>query len=133
MASTIAKADEDATNRVLSAVHRNYKRIGALYGAGLMVLAVVYPLFVKTATVSYIECFLIIFFSGLGNVIAFFKQGKYRILLIADGREYIITSLNTIISIATNVLKIVLLTLHIPVYIVIMMTFLVSLIQVIFI
>lgn len=131
--STIANADQDATNRVLSAVHGNYKRIGALYCAGLIVLSALYPVFVETETVSYIEVFLIVLFSGMGNVIAFFKQGKYRILLIADGREYIITNLNTIISVATNVLKIVLLTLHVQVYVVIIMTFLVSLVQVIFI
>ena len=130
---TIANGDQKATNRVLSAVNGNYKRIGVLYCSGLILLSVLYPLLVDAETLSYIEVFLIVLFSGIGNVIAFFKQGKYRILLIADGREYIITNLNTIISIASNALKIILLSLKIQVYVVIIMTFLVTMIQVAFI
>lgn len=130
---TIARNDDAATNGVLAAVNSNYQRIGRMYFAGLLMLSAVYPVLVDLAELSYMEVFLVVLFSGLGNVVAFFKQAKYRILLIADGREYIITNLNTVVLIAGNVLKIILLTLRVKVYIVIMAVFLISFVQVVFI
>lgn len=130
---TLARNDKAATNGVLAAVNSNYQRIGRMYFAGLLALSAIYPVLVDLAELSYMEIFLIVLFSGLGNVIAFFKQAKYRILLIADGREYIITNLNTVVLVAGNMLKIILLTLRVKVYIVIMAVFLVSFVQVVFI
>ncbi len=130
---TLAKGDKAATNSVLAAIHDSYRRVGMLYFAGLLGLSAAYPLLVRIEELTYFQVFLIILFSGMGNVIAFFKQAKYRILLCADGREYIITNLNTVTSIVGNALKIVLLSLHIQVHVVIALTFLVSFMHVVFI
>ena len=128
--AALAKGNRAAINSVLAAVHRCYRRVGILYFAGLLGLSIAYPWFVRLEELTYFQVFLIILFSGMGNVVAFFKQAKYRILLCADGREYMITNLNTVTSMISNALKIVLLSLHIQVHVVIALTFFVSLIHV---
>lgn len=129
----LATDDKDGTNGILSAVNKSYQRIGCIYFLGLIMLSFIYPVFIKVEGIAYYQVFLIVFFSGFANVIAFFKQGKYRILLSADGKEYILSNLYTVTAILTNLLKIALISLHIQVHIVIILAFAVSLIQVIFI
>lgn len=130
---SIGDNDCRETNEILSAVNKSYKKIGILYFCGLLFLSLIYPLFTKTEDISYLTIFLVVFFSGFGNVISFFFQGKYKILLTAEGKSYIITNINTIISILNNVLKIILLYIGLKVSIVIIATFFVSLLQVVYI
>lgn len=121
------------TNKILSAVNNSYKKIGIIYLLGLLLLSLIYPLFTVSENISYITIFLVVFFSGFGNVIAFFFQGKYKILLIVEGKSYIVTNINTIISVLNNVLKIVLLYFGVNIAFVIIATFTVSLIQMVYI
>lgn len=131
--ATIARDDKPATNSILSAVHRSYRRIGTAYSVALFFLAMVYALFASVQTLSYGEVWLIVFFSGLANVVAFFRHAKYRILLVTDGKEYILIILNTITTITNNALKILLLSQNVDVCLVVIITFCTSLIQVFFI
>lgn len=50
----------------------------------------------------------LIFFGGLGNVVNFMYQGKYKILLQAEGKSYIVTNITTIVNVLINVGKIIL-------------------------
>ena len=69
--------------------------------------AILYPIFVSNE-IGFTTIFLVILFSGLGNVIIYFFHGKYKILLNADGRGYIVTNIATISTIITSILKIIL-------------------------
>ena len=79
------------------------------YFCGLFLLSLIYPIFTKTETISYITIFLVVFFSGIGNVVSFFFQGKYKILLTVEGKSYILSNINIIISILNHIAKIILL------------------------
>lgn len=126
---TLAHNDFKATNEVLSAVNKNYKKIGTAYFLCLLGLAVVYPAFVKIAELNYFSVFLIVMLSGLGNVVSFFITGKYNILVESDGRAYVTANLSTIINILTQVSKIVLIYLGVPVTYVVISTFLIHMLQ----
>ena len=130
---TVGVGDKKATNAILSAVDKNYKKIGCFYFGGLLGLSLVYPFFSLSENVSYLTVFLVTLFSGLGNVISFFFQGKYKILLLVEGKNYILTNLSTIITVLNNVIKVLLLHLGCNVAVVIFATFLISLIQTIYI
>lgn len=119
-------------NEILAAVNINYRNTGFAYLVGLIILSFTYPLFAKTE-LGYFEVFLIVFFSGLGNVILFFVQAKYKILLQAEGKNYIIINTQTIITVCVNVAKIVLLSLGVNVVIVVISSFCLSLFQAIYI
>ena len=120
-------------NSILAAVHINYKKTGMLYFGGLFVLSVVYPFIARCTSLDYFTVFFVVFFSGLGNVVLFFFQGKYKILLSAQGKGYLFTNVNTIISILNHVLKIILLLMECNVALVVASSFVVSLGQAVYI
>lgn len=76
----------------------------------VILLAIIYPLIIKT-TISYEVVFLVVLISGIPGVVNYYFQGKYKILLQAEGKSYITTNLTTIISILTSTGKIILLLL----------------------
>lgn len=103
---TIAADDVNATNSVLSATNRFYKKTGINYLVAVLLLSIGYPLLVKT-DIPYATVSLVILFNGLGGVINYFFQGKYRILLRAEGKNYLLSNLSTVTYMLTNFSKIV--------------------------
>lgn len=124
---SVGEKDFNETNEILSAINKSYQKIGVFYFCGLLFLSIIYSFFTKIESVNYVTIFLVVFFSGLGNVISFFFQGKYKILLTVEGKSYILTNINMIISILNHVVKIILLYIGVNVSIVIIASFILSL------
>ena len=93
-------------NSILAATHKYYIRTSKLYFAALTLFSVLYPCIIKRGCISYTMAALLIFFGGLGNVVNFMFQGKYKILLQAEGKSYVVTNITTIISVFINLSKI---------------------------
>lgn len=125
---TIGSNDKDGTNSILAAVNKNYKKIGVYYLLALVILSSVYPFFVKGESLNYLTIFFVVFFTGLSNVVLFFFQGKYRILLEAEGKLYLIGILNIVTNISNHGIKIVLLYLKANIAVVVFGSFVASLI-----
>lgn len=125
---TVGNNDNAGTNSILSAVNRNYKKIGVYYLVGLIILSSLYPLFIKVNNLSYFTIFFVVFFSGLSNVILFFFQGKYRILLQVEGKNYFISLLNIITNISNHGIKILLLNFRVNIAFVVFGSFVASMI-----
>ena len=125
--------DHNNINRILSAVHINYRRTGIFYLLALLLLSAVYPFIVADSGIGYLTVFFVVLFSGLPNVVLFLFQGKYRILLQAEGKNYILTNLTLTTTVVTSVVKILLLTMGYNVVMVVFATFIISLVQAIFI
>ena len=128
----IAECDKPSVNAIISATNLYYRRTGILYLMIVVLLSVIYPLVVKT-TISYGTVSLVVLISGLPGVVNYYFQGKYKILLQAEGKTYIITNLTTIISILTSVGKILLLLLGFGVIAVQSLYLMLSLVQMIYI
>lgn len=47
--------------------------------------------------------------SGLSGVISYYFQGKFRLLLTAEGKKYIITGINTATHVGVSIFKAVVL------------------------
>lgn len=103
----IAKNNQDDINSILAATDRFYKRVGFFYLIAVMLFAGIYPFCVQSNIEKYI-IILVILFIGLSNVINFFFQGKYKLLLQAEGKQYVITNTTTIIHTLVSVSKIIL-------------------------
>ncbi len=103
---TLGNNDKDATNGVLSATNHFYKKTGVYYLIAVILLSIGYPLVVKS-DIPFWTVFLVILFHGLGSVINYFFQGKFRILLRAEGKNYLLSNLSTVIYILTNLSKII--------------------------
>ena len=103
----VARNDLNSINSILSATNLHYKRAGYGYLASLIGLSLIYPLLVNVE-LDYLTVVGLVFFSGISNVILFLFQGKYRLLLQAEGKNYIITNLSTIVSVLIGISKVIL-------------------------
>lgn len=82
-----------------------YKRTGVLYGACVVILAIVYPIVVQSS-IEKMVVIAVIFLQGVSGVINYFFQGKFSILLRVDGKSYITTNATTIVSVASKLVQI---------------------------
>ncbi len=124
----VAKEDKGAIQGIIAATHRFYVKTGVLYALAVVVMAFVYPFLVKTE-LSYWLIVTVILLGGLGNCLNFLYQGKYKILMQAEGYLYISTNLTTIFNIAVNVVKAILLVLGYNVIMVQLSFFIINILQ----
>ena len=102
---TIASEDQDATNRVLAATNVYYRRTGLYYLLAVLILSAGFP-FVVPSEIPKLTVTLVVLFNGLAGVINYFFQGKFRILLRAEGKNYLLSNLSTATYILTSSIKI---------------------------
>lgn len=104
----VAEKDRTEVNSVLAAANTFYLRAGKLYIVAIVVLAVVFPYTIQTS-LRRTSVVWIVLLSGLPGAFNLLFQGKYRILLQAEGKDYIYTTVYTVIHILAGVSKIALL------------------------
>ena len=124
----IAHNDTEKINGIMSAASRFYKKTGVLYGLGVLIFAVVYPLVVKN-TIGTSTVFLLIVLSGANGVLNYFFQAKYFSLLNAEGKGYVHVAIGTAISVITTVSKIILLVLNADIVLIYLVYFVLALLQ----
>ena len=91
-------------NRIMAATDRFYRRTGVAYLLLVVVIAGIYALKVSSDIPTY-SIFIVVFLTGASGVISYFFQGKYRILLQAEGKSYISTIATTVQTIGTSLTK----------------------------
>lgn len=106
----IGEKDYSSASEVLSATHSYYIKTGFIYLAIVLVIAVVYAYVIPTSIDSNV-LFLIIILTALPALFSYFVQAKYRILMEVDGRKYVINNSETILQLASNIGKILVLLL----------------------
>jgi O-antigen/teichoic acid export membrane protein len=104
----LADDDHKSINAVLSATNRFYILSGYIFVALTLGLALIYPAFVKTAELSPFSVGALVLILGVSGALEFFTMAKYRALLTADQKLYMI-SLASIVAIVLNTVIIVLL------------------------
>lgn len=129
---TIASNDRNETNAVLAATNHFYKRTGLWYLLAVCVLSVGFPLIIKSE-IPKLTISLVVLFSGLGGVINFLFQGKYRILLRAEGKNYLLSNIGTFVYIASNITKIAFIWLGYSIVVIQVAYFVISIVQMLFI
>jgi len=104
----LANSDHKAINGVLSASKKFYNQAGYIFVSLTLGLAILYPMYVKTETLTPLNVGLLVMVLGVNGALEFFTLSKYRALLSADQKTYVI-SLASIIFVITNTLIIVIL------------------------
>ena len=128
----VAEHDEASVNAIMSATNLYYRRTGIAYLLTVIILSAIYPVIIKSS-LPYGTITIVVLISGLPGVVNYYFQGKYKILLQAEGRTYIITNLATVIGILTSIGKILLLLLGFGVIAVQSLYLTLSLVQMIYI
>ena len=106
----VAEKNRNKINSVISATNNYYIKIGFIYSAIVLLIAVVYAYVIPTSIPSGVV-FGIIVLTALPALFSYFVQAKYRILLEVDGRKYVITNSETVLQLLSNVGKILVLVL----------------------
>lgn len=101
----LSDRDHNQINGVLSATRQLYNKSGLLFLILVLVLSILYPLIIEESIDKFITIGLVLVL-GLGGVVEYFLHGKYRVLLLADQKGYIIFNLQSLASILSTALKI---------------------------
>ena len=125
----IASSSHDEINSVLSAANILYRRVGIIYTLGTLCVAFIYPLLV-VSSLGYIKMSLIILLQGIPNSFGYFVSAKFKILLSADGRNYIQNNIGLTVKFVSNVAKISLILLGYEVLAVQFVFFIINLLQI---
>lgn len=104
----IAEQDRESVSAVMSATHYFYRRTGYIYLTLVLLIAVGFTGLIDT-TIPRTHVFLVVLMSGLSGVLSYFFQGKFRLLLAAEGKTYVVTNITTITSVGVSILKAVVL------------------------
>lgn len=97
----IAQKDHRSINSIVTAAKSFYTQAGSIFTALMVGLAVVYPLFVKTNVLNNWQVAILVLILGVNGALEFFTLSKYRAILTADQRTYVI-SISSIIQIILN-------------------------------
>ena len=95
----ISEKNTDKINHILVTAKVYFGRFTIYYAVGVIALAILSPLIIKT-NVSAIIVFFIIVFEGLSGVVSFYYIQTPTIMLNADGRSYI----NNVINLSNKTL-----------------------------
>ena len=87
--SPLVKSDFEQIDGILSNVKKKYYVSGVVYFFFMLLLAAIYPLFLGEQTGYWFSFSMVIMISGTG-LVDFFLIGKYKVLLIADQKYYIL-------------------------------------------
>lgn len=100
--------NREKISAIMAATDRFYKKTGLWYVICVAAFSIVFSLVVKTNLSLWIVI-PVILMSGLSGAVSYFFQGKYQLLLLAEGKRYILTNTALIINICISICKIILL------------------------
>ena len=93
----LADRNEYEINRILSASRKFYIQTGWIFSIMVVVLSILYPLYIKKPGFTNLEVALLVLVLGINGALEFFTLAKYRVLLTADQKVYVI-SLSSIVQ-----------------------------------
>ena len=128
----VSENDKEGMNGILAATSEYYKKTGIFYCLAVIVFAIIYPFYITT-NLSKITVSAIILLTGMSGVISYFFQGKFKLLLTAEGKLYIITIISTIINVLISLVKIILLFLGCNIVLIQVSFFIINVLQMIII
>ena len=107
----LADNDHKRINAIVSAAKHFYYVSGAVFAVLVVALAAVYPSFAKVENMPYVIISFLVIALSSKSFLDFFSLAKYRVILTADQKTYVI-SLASTVHIILNTLVIVVLSMR---------------------
>ncbi|MBQ7096650.1 MAG: hypothetical protein IJN96_01085 [Clostridia bacterium] len=127
----IGEKDYKSASSVLSATNAYYIRTGIIYFVIVLVIAVVYAYVIPTSINNNVLFFIVIL-NAVPSLFSYFVQAEYRILMEVDGRKYVINNSETILQLASNAGKILVLLLTDSLILIQLVYCIIALVQLVF-
>lgn len=131
MYAPMAVNDTQKASEIMAATDRYFRRTGYLYGLAVLALAFAYPYIFKVE-LPPLTVAAIILFQGASGVVRYFFQGKLVILLRVDGRSYVTTIIQMVVTITSYIAQILLILMGFDIIAVQLAYFLTNLCQMVF-
>lgn len=90
-------------SRIVVSAKKYYNKMGTVFLLLIIITSIIFPSFLETDLLSKKEISLLIFVIGLSGVFNFYTMSKYRVLLTADQKVYVL-SFATMVYVVLNVL-----------------------------
>lgn len=90
----LAEKNYREINGILSASRIFYDRTGHIFTLLVLVLSFVYPFLIQTDVLSIFEIIILVLLIGAAAALDFYTMSKYRVLLTADQKIYVISMAN---------------------------------------
>lgn len=100
----LADNDYNRINSVVTAARNFYIQSGWIFVLLTIGLSMIYPLFVTSETMSKVEIGFLVIILGVGGSLEFFTLAKYRAILNADQKIYIVSLTSAAIMIINTLL-----------------------------
>lgn len=104
----LAEKNQEKINAIVSAANRFYIIAGFIFVSLVIVFSILYPIFINSEALTPFYIGLLVLILGTSGALDFFTMAKYRVLLTADQKVYIL-SLASILAITINTIIIVIL------------------------
>lgn len=114
----LAEQNNSVINSIIVATKNFYTRAGYIFVSLTLGLAFLYPAFVTVSTLNYLEVLVLVIVLGVAGALEFFTLAKYRALLTADQKTYVISIASTLAIVLNAVIIAMLSYQHINVVIV---------------
>ena len=114
----LALNDQDKINGILAGANRLYNYSGLIFSGLVLVGAFVYPAFVQKEGISPLAMGMLVLIIGAQGSLEFFSIGKYKSLLTADQKSYVISLINAAAAVLNAAIIIVLVRLHLDIVLV---------------
>lgn len=113
----LANNDHKGINSIVSAAKNYYIKAGYIFSSAALVLAVFYAAFKRTDFLSPVMVFVLVLLLSVNGCVDFFVLARFRVILTADQRTYVISMLSTVQIIVKAIIIIVCCTLNLDVII----------------
>ncbi len=97
----------DSINPLVARARREYQKISLWYSIGVVLMALIYPLMLKE-NLNYGFVIMLIFLIGIFGALDYLSLSKYRVLLMADQKEYVLNITTTVWTVLHNLISIIL-------------------------
>lgn len=104
----LANKNHDGVNSIVSATRKFYIQSGYIFVALTVVMAVIYPTYIKSDTLLSTEVGILVLILGVNGALEFFTLSKYRVLLTADQKTYVISLSSMVYTIVNTIIVVVL-------------------------
>lgn len=103
----LSNKDYNEVNSILSACKKLYNQSGILFSIIVVILSFLFPYIIPTNNIEQSVTVSLVLILGFNGSLEFFSMGKYRSLLTADEKSYIISIIHAIIHILNCLIVVV--------------------------
>lgn len=108
----LAHDERDMINNLITQAKKSYIKTSIMYLAGTLMLSLVYPAVIQRGEIEYLTASLLVIVIGMSGVLEFYTLAKFRVLIVADQKAYIINYMSFITLLLNLGLSIVLIKLN---------------------